>query len=235
MKTVFRDCFLANFSVDPDCLRRVLPRPIEPDLYNGRAYLSIVIANMRDMRPAFLPRMFGISYHQVVYRAVVRCRGELGVYFVRSDANNKIMCAAGDRLTAFRFHYAEIDGRRDGDLYHFDLRASDVPHAEIHATYDLGHPLPEMPHGSAFASIDEAKEHLVELFGAFSINRETGQVDVVRIRRGEWDLKVVNDLRADYRFMQLQDPFTPETAHLDSVFYVEEIPYYWLRLNDGGA
>ena len=72
MRTIFRECFLVNFQVDPDVMRRLLPAGIEPDLYGGKAWLSIVIAEMERMRPAFLPALFGITYDQVVYRAVVR-------------------------------------------------------------------------------------------------------------------------------------------------------------------
>src|SRR6185436_18565695 len=88
MRTIFRECFLVNFAVEPDVMRGLLPEGIEPDLYGGKAWLSIVIAEMDRMRPAFLPPLFGVTYDQVVYRAVVRCEGERGVYFLRSDADS---------------------------------------------------------------------------------------------------------------------------------------------------
>ena len=56
-------------------MARALPPPLEPDVFAGRAWLSVVIAEMQDMRPAAVPRALGITYNQIVYRAVVRHRG----------------------------------------------------------------------------------------------------------------------------------------------------------------
>jgi hypothetical protein len=73
MRTTFRRCFLVNFAVDPAAMRARLPAHLEPDLHDGRAYLSVVIADMVGMRPALLSAVFGVTYTQVVYRGVVRC------------------------------------------------------------------------------------------------------------------------------------------------------------------
>src|SRR6266571_7868136 len=108
MRTVFGTCFLVNFGVRSDVMRALLPHPIVPDLYGNEAYLSIVISDLRCMRPAFLPKALGVTYHQVVYRVVVRCLGERGVFFLRSDADNRLMCLAGNWFTFFHFHHARI-------------------------------------------------------------------------------------------------------------------------------
>jgi uncharacterized protein YqjF (DUF2071 family) len=71
MRTVFHHCFLMNFAVRPDVLALRLPDHVRPDVHDGWSYLSIVIAEMERMRPAFLPRALGITCCQVVYRAVV--------------------------------------------------------------------------------------------------------------------------------------------------------------------
>ena len=75
MKSTFRNCFLVNYLVDPKAMARVLPAPLEADVFDGRAYLCIVIAELYCMRPAFVPWPFGISYNQVLYRALVHCQG----------------------------------------------------------------------------------------------------------------------------------------------------------------
>src|SRR5947209_7855032 len=135
MRTVFRSCFLVNFGVDPAVMRGALPDPLEPDLYREEAYLSIVIAAMERMRPVFVPRCLGTTYHQVVYRAVVRCHGERGVYFFRSDADHRFMSAAGNLFTFFRFHYSPMAVRKDQGRLHFEVHPAPGNHASIQATY----------------------------------------------------------------------------------------------------
>jgi len=230
MRTIFRECFLVNFQVDPDVMRRLLPAGIEPDLYGGKAWLSIVIAEMERMRPAFLSALFGITYDQVVYRAVVRHGSERGVCFLRSDADNRLMSLAGDWLTFFRFHYSPMRFRREGHLVPFDLTAAPSERADIHATYDLSSASRQMPSGSAFAELARAQPFLVELFVAFGTIPTSDDILKVRIKRGEWDIFVVEDLRGQYRFMQDSASFPSGSAALDSVFYVKELPYYWHTL-----
>eukprot|EP00808_Paulinella_micropora_P020533 g36040.t1 len=107
MSTTFRKCFLVNFSMQPQALARVLPVGLTPDLYQDKAFLSVVIADLEAMRPSFIPRAFGSSFTQVVHRAIVRApNGERGVYFVRSDANDILMSAAGNVFSNFHFNLA---------------------------------------------------------------------------------------------------------------------------------
>jgi uncharacterized protein YqjF (DUF2071 family) len=230
MRTTFRTCFLVNFAVDPLALREVLPKAIEPDLRGAEAFLSIVIAQLDRMRPAALPPALGVTYHQVVYRAVVRHRGERGVYFVRSDADNRMMCLAGDWLTYFKFHHSRMAFRPNGLRVHFDLEAGSGQHADIHATYEVGRGSRELPASSSFGSLANAQTFLVELFAAFGVSPANGRVDTVRIRRGRWDVLVVDDSRAQYEFMQAGRPFSRDTARLDCILFARDMSYHWYAL-----
>lgn len=230
MKTRFRKCFLVNFGVSPAVMRRILPAPLEPDLHNDEAFLSVVIAAMEKMRPAFLPAAFGVTYLQVVYRVVVRCRGRRGVFFIRSDANHRFMCLMGNLLTFFRFNHSTMSYRQENNRIHFDLQAAPSHHADIQATFDLAQRSDELPATSTFETLYEAQQFLVELFAAFSPNPDQRTINVVRIKRGEWDIKTVPDCRASYQLMASSDLFTAKHTRLDSVFYVVDLPYYWHTL-----
>jgi uncharacterized protein YqjF (DUF2071 family) len=228
MRTVFRRCFLANFAVRPDFFRGLLPSSVEPDLHEGEAYVSAVIADMENMRPAFLPPLLGVTYSQVVYRAVVRRGSERGVFFLRSDADNPAMCVFGNWLTFFRFHRARVDWSMKDGRIGLDL-ASEGGVADIHAAYNVAAATRALPGDSRFASLDEAQSFLVELYCAFARD-SAGRDCCVRIERGPWNVVVVNDTRADYRFFQTGGPLGGAGARLDSVFYVEDLPYHWYTL-----
>lgn len=229
MRTTFRDCFLVNFAMAPEVLARVLPRPLVPDLHGGEAFVSIVIADLERMRPAFLPARLGVSYRQVVYRAVVRCRGERGVYFLRSDADHPLMVRFGNLFSIFRFRRSAIATARRDRLYHVDLVAEPAEHADIHATFGLDRASRSLPSGSAFGSLGEAQAFLAELFAAFGPGHRR-RVGVVRIERGAWDVLTVPSVRATYAFMDGSAAFPANSTRLDSVFYVRDMPYYWHSL-----
>jgi uncharacterized protein YqjF (DUF2071 family) len=230
MTTTFRNCFLVNFAMAPETLARVLPPPLEPDTYDGQAFLSVVIADMEQMRPAFLPSLFGVTYQQVVYRAVVRCGDERGVHFLRSDADNRLMVELGNLLSFFRFHRARIVTAKGGGLHHFDLVADSRDYADIHATFDLGHSGRGVTAQSAFRSLDEAQRFLVELYMAFRQGPSPLLVDTVRIKRTPWRVRMVDAPRARFDFMDGSAAFPTGSTRLDSAIYVEDIDYYWHTL-----
>jgi uncharacterized protein YqjF (DUF2071 family) len=230
MRTCFRTCFLVNFSVNADVMQRLLPAPLVPDVYEGEAFLSIVIADMDRMRPAFLPGILGVTYNQVVYRVVVQCQGRRGVHFIRSDADNGFMCLMGNLLTFFNFHRAHMTWKPEGHYLHFDLFTRADHRADIHATFDLGHASQMMPDSSIFDNLEEAKHFLVELYDAFAPDPSTHRVSRVHIDREDWDISVINDVRMHYQFMQSGPTFSTAQARLDSVFYVKNLPYFWHKL-----
>ena len=228
MRTLFRHCFLVNFAVEPAVMKRLLPSPLEPDLHHGMAYLSVVIADMEKMRPAFLPRCLGTSYTQVVYRVVVKCGAERGVHFLRSDADDSLMCRFGNLFTFFHFTYSAIQWQEEPGYLHFDLQAPAGDHADIQATFAVGQPLEAMPSNSRFCSLAQAQAFLVELYAAYA--PAAPHVDCVRIHRGEWHIQIVADERGRYDFLSGSAVFPAGAAMLDSVFYVRDLPYYWFTL-----
>jgi uncharacterized protein YqjF (DUF2071 family) len=227
MRTTFRDCFLVNFRMAPETLASVLPPPLQPDTYDGKAFLSVVIADMERMRPAFVPSVLGITYQQVVCRAVVRCGSQRGVYFLRSDADNPLMVVMGNLLSFFRFHQARIVRTKGGRLHHFDLVADVEDRGDIHATFDVEHGSRTVPASSVFPNIDTAQRFLVELYTAFRPSAVGQRVSSVDISRGEWNITMVDAPRARFDLMDDNALFPAGSTHLDSVIYVEDIEYFW--------
>ena len=171
MKTTFRHCFLANFSVQPDALVRRLPSHLHPDTHRGRAFVSVVIAEMSKMRPAFLPEALGVTYNQVVYRAVVKCGAERGVTFLRSDADSAVMVAGGNALTFFRFNSADVSWERSPNRIRFALSPKGPASARIEADYELATASENLPPSSVFSDLGTAQSFLTELYAAFGARR----------------------------------------------------------------
>ena len=151
METIFQSCFLVNFGMDPKILEALLPPPIKPDTYNEEAFLSIVISDLRDMRPTFVPKSLGFNFNQIVYRAIVKRKGERGVHFLRSDANNKLMCLAGNLFSFFHFNYAEITSLQTENFHSVEVKSKNHE-ADIKAEYDISKPNYEMP-GPLFSAL----------------------------------------------------------------------------------
>jgi uncharacterized protein YqjF (DUF2071 family) len=229
MRTTFRHCILANFAMRPEVLARRLPPHLKPAVHRGWAFLSVVIAVMERMRPAFLPAALGVTYSQVVYRAVVTCGRERGVHFLRSDADNGLMVAAGNALTFFRFHCADITWSLDDTALRVHLKPRSNAAALIRGDYDLRGGGTAMPASSRFSTLEDAQAFLTELYVAFGRERNDGWVEAVRIERSAWRSLVVPDRVATYQAMSSGLLFHAEEVELDSCFYVEEMRYRWSR------
>src|SRR5215475_5705426 len=200
MKTTFSTCVLVNFAVSPSALRRMLPTHLEPDLYRDRAYVSIVMARMERMRPAFLPSFCGVTYHQIVYRAVVRCGSERGVTFLRSDADNFPMVAAGNALTFFKFHRARVTWAEATASLKVCVEPFGHRDAKIDAVYDMSRDI-ALPESTRFPDLRTAQAFLSELYVAFGGQRPDGRIEIVRIARTPWESRVAPDHGGVYAAM----------------------------------
>jgi hypothetical protein len=183
------------------------------------------------MRPVGVPAALGITYDQIVYRVVVRCGGERGVHFLRSDADNRLMCELGDRLTFFGFHHADI-AFDDGDDGVLSLSVSGPPGspARIEDRFDLAAAGSQPPSSSRFDDAATAQAFLVELYAAFARDAAHDQIEIVRIARGDWAPRFLAPTGGTYDFMQRGPLFDAGTAELDSIISVGDVPYRWHRL-----
>ena len=228
MDTVFRRCLLVNYAMAPSTLAAALPRGVQPDVYAGQAWLSVVVGDMWRMRPTGIPAALGVSYRQVVYRPAVRCGTSSGVHFLRSDANSRIMNVGGNLLSFFRFHYAPIQWDHDGSGHRIRVTSRDGT-----ADVDLAltePPAAELPAGSAFPDVETAVQHLVQRFAAYHPRADRPTVDVVGIRRDPWPVTVVSTTHARLGYLDGRGPFPPGSTRLDSVFLARDVPYHWYRL-----
>ena len=90
------DLVFVHWSVDPDFLASLLPPELEPDLYQGKAYVGLVPFRMTDIRPVFLPALPGLSRTlETNVRTYVKHRNHQGdpapsVWFLSLEAENTL-------------------------------------------------------------------------------------------------------------------------------------------------
>jgi hypothetical protein len=233
MKTVFQDLLLLTYAVVPERLAALLPPPIHPYVRNGRSYSSIVVGNMRGMRPGIVPEFLGTNYYQIVYRAVVRPHHRAGyelpgVFFLRSDSNDPVMSYFGNRLTEFRFHYFHTGAialfARSDDLL-ISVETKDKGGDLIAHARDLGPAMGLVP-AEGFVSVADERETLVQLFHAYAYDPQRELIYDLEIERGEWLLHRL-DLREHFAAYFMEEPFDTASAWPVSHVYTRECRYIW--------
>jgi uncharacterized protein YqjF (DUF2071 family) len=93
------DTLMVHLEVDPEALQRATPFPL--DLFDQRAFVSLVFFTMRRMRPRFGGRLTEwvlrpIATHDFLnVRTYVRCCDEPGIYFLAEWLPNALSARLG--------------------------------------------------------------------------------------------------------------------------------------------
>lgn len=235
--TVWEEAVAVNFRVRPDALRRVVPEPFELDLYDGWGFVSLTASRLKDFGLGVLPAILRANFYQATYRAHVaftdfRGRRTRGYYFVRSETNSRLLSLAANMLPEFRGHHCStwpIFFATQGPNLLLSVDSGLDPAGKVVLVLDVANPLAGMPGTSVFPSVALAREYLVDAYDAFAWHADTGEVLILRIDRGDWDIRIVEPV--DHYLGYFADgPFPAGSAELDSVFHFRNVPYRWLPL-----
>jgi hypothetical protein len=217
-------CWLFTFRTPAEAVCEYLPGPLQPVTWGDVTYWNVVVAHIARMRPKPAPAISGVSYWHVAYRLYVRFTPPggaplEGLYFVRSDCDSRLMTAAGNLLTDFNFHTAQVAVERVGDELVLRVASADAP-AAARLTRDA----PTLPDGAPFASLDEAARALKYQPYGISADRQCA-VNVVRISRDEraWQSRLRHVAGQEWRFLAGK-PVQPELC-----YEVAPIDYQWNR------
>lgn len=218
-------CWLFTWRTPEAAARALLPAPLEPVTHRGFAFWNVVVCQMQGLRPAPLPAEIGIGYWHIAYRLHARARLESGdiaegLYFVRSDCDRRLVAAAGNLLTRFRFHTANVSVQIEEKSVDGKIA---VPGASAHFRL-RDQPPPGLTPGSPFASLEGAAEFLKYKPCALA-PAGPKRVEIVRVRRNEsaWRYRVVTIKESAWEF------FTGHDVAPEICYAIEPIDYEWAR------
>ena len=103
-----------HFAVHPAVLRPHVPPELELDLFDGRAWVSLVAFTQQRLRPAFGGRMgellaAPLADHEFLnLRTYVRHEGEAGIYFLAEWIPNALAAFVGPRLYGLPYRLADV-------------------------------------------------------------------------------------------------------------------------------
>lgn len=126
------DVLFAHWAVDPAVVSSRLPAGLEPDTYDGEAYLSVVAFRMEDIGPRGLP--LGPSFPEFNLRTYVEGDAGPGIYFFNLDADARLSVSVARRFFRLPYYRADatVEEADDGILY----RSHRVHAGEAPAAFD---------------------------------------------------------------------------------------------------
>lgn len=116
-----------HWVVDPELLSPYIPKDLELDTFEGKAYVGTIPFIMEKVRPYFLPYLpFITTFPEFNVRTYVKKKGKAGVLFLTLDAQSHITCAYAPRAYGLPYKYAKANVNfSKGDYIWHSKRTSD--------------------------------------------------------------------------------------------------------------
>ena len=123
MKHHVRDALFLHWPVDEQMLVPLLPEELELDLYDGKAWIGIVVFKAEANRLRFLPPVLGTdSFLQINVRTYVKYGGRSGVYFFSLNANRKQVVKVAGMGSFLPYRLADIKAGTKGRQHVFESK-----------------------------------------------------------------------------------------------------------------
>lgn len=158
------ECVVLTYRTPYDSVASLVPEGLELVRRGDFAFWNIVCCRVEAMRPALssalhLPAV-GLSYNLVGYRLMVQAmtrRTEVidGLYFLRTDAESRVVGALGNRLTDFNFRPAHIELASDDSHASFWVTATQHDTSDAHVS--VTHMPATLRPGSCFPTVEDAR------------------------------------------------------------------------------
>jgi uncharacterized protein YqjF (DUF2071 family) len=154
----WRHLLFENWPVDPAVVDAHLPAGLEPDVFDGSAWLSVVPFTNVAVRPRGVPESLGVRLPELNLRTYVTRDGVPSVYFFSLDAQGVTSVLGARVFQHLPYYYARISLSAADDRVRFSSRRRHpgARPARYEATY--------RPTGESFSAPDDP-------LGAFLVER----------------------------------------------------------------
>lgn len=138
MRQRWDDTLFLHWPVSPDVLQPHIPNGVELDLYDGTAWIGIVLFEVNGLRGRYLPPIpFTNTFPEVNVRTYVKKNGKPGVYFFSLDTPNKLAIKAARTGYSLPYFFADVSMKRSTtDVDCLSIRKErGLPRESLHVVY----------------------------------------------------------------------------------------------------
>jgi len=112
----WNEVLFLHWTIPVEILRKLVPKDLEIDTYNGKAYISLVPFSMKNTRPRYFPSIPLISdFHEINIRTYVSKNDIHGVLFLNIEAQKLMSAIIARRLSGLPYKKSTI--RRENGKY----------------------------------------------------------------------------------------------------------------------
>lgn len=140
----WRNLAFLHWEVPVEELERLLPEGLQPDLFQGKAYVGLVPFEMKNIRPAWCPKALGFNFLETNVRTYVLHRNEPGVFFFSLDASSLTAVKIARWMWHLPYFHSGMTFSNEQTTYEYGLKRPDNIQSKI--KIEAGQPLsPSQP------------------------------------------------------------------------------------------
>jgi hypothetical protein len=218
---------LVNYRVEPQVLSRLLPEPFHPKIINGVGVAGICLIRLKDIRPAGLPAVVGVSSENAAHRIAVEWdEGGLvreGVYIPRRDTSSRFNTLLGGRVFPVVNHYAQFQVSEAEDRFQIVIDSDD---GKTHVAVDV-QLASALPSTSIFASVEKASDFFEKGAVGYSPAADSSELHGIELRSFNWKIEPLAINRIESSFFSDPEHFPNGAAELDCALLMRGIDHEW--------
>ena len=188
----WNDVVFLHWSVNEVDLRQFVPLNLEIDVFDQKAWVSVVIFKMEKIRARNLPYFSPISnFNEINIRTYVKKENKSGVYFLNIEGGKRISCAIAKGVSELTYRFSKIKRNNINYINSYNTAFED----RISISYQLGENI-EHP--------DKVDNWLTERYALFQDGKNG--LNYFDIHHLKWSLRKIKieDLNFNYpRFRHL--------------------------------
>ncbi len=106
----WNDTIFLHWQVNPKLIEPMLPKGINPDVINGKSWVSLVAFDMNNIGVRSIPKIPHISdFHEINIRVYITCKGKPSVYFLSMEGSKKTSCKVLKAVSKFPYRYSKME------------------------------------------------------------------------------------------------------------------------------
>lgn len=184
MTQQWHDLLFAHWQAPADAIRKLLPKALELDTYDGQAWISIVPFTMSGVRLRGTPSHRWLScFPELNVRSYVQAGGKAGVWFFSLDAANAVAVAIARRWFHLPYFRSQMNSR---------VTAQDVAYSSRRADRRGGNEQLEVsysPNGSSFECQPGTLQYFLTERYCLYAQRPDGALLRSEIHHAPWSLQ----------------------------------------------
>ncbi len=229
IKGVIDRRILINFKVDGNIIEKILPKPFQPKLVEGKAIVGICLIRLKNIRPKGLPAFMGISSENGAHRIAVEWMDEgvlkEGVYIPRRDSSSRLNNLLGGRVFPGVHHLAKFSVLENEGNYSIAFTSDDNTSLSIQAQETK-----DWNKHSIFQDLSTASNFFQKGAIGYSPDKSICKFDGLELKTYNWEVSALEVSKVTSSFFENEKIFPKGSVEFDNALLMRNIEHEWNSL-----